>query len=95
MENKLIQVQDVTLEELAEAISEKLMNKVKLYLNQIEESKDHDTYLTREEAAQYFSISLGTLWSWTKKGILKCCRVGNKVYYLKADLKKAVRRLDN
>lgn len=92
MQTKLLQVQDVSVEELAEAISDKLMTKVKLYLNQVEESKDYDTYLTREEAAQFFSISLGTLWSWTKKGILKSCRVGNKVYYLKADLKKAVYR---
>ena len=90
METKFVKIQDVTVDELAEAISEKLMPKIKLYLDQVEESKDHDTYLTREEAAQYFSISLGTLWSWTKKGILKFCRVGNKVYYLKADLKKAV-----
>jgi excisionase family DNA binding protein len=90
METKFVQIQDVTVDELAEAISEKLMPKIKLYLDQVEESKDHDTYLTREEAAQYFSISLGTLWSWTKKGMLKSCRVGNKVYYLKADLKKAV-----
>ncbi|MBF4983915.1 helix-turn-helix domain-containing protein [Nonlabens mediterrranea] len=90
METKFIQIQDVTVEELAEAISQKLMRKIKLYLNQVEESKDHDTYLTREEAAQYFSISLGTLWSWTKKGIVKSCRIGNRVYYLKADLKKAV-----
>jgi transcriptional regulator with XRE-family HTH domain len=73
METKIIQIQDVTVEELAEAISEKLMTKVKLFLNQVEESKDHDTYLTREEAAQYFSISLGTLWSWTKKEMLKSC----------------------
>ena len=90
MENRLLQIQDVTLEELAEAVSEKLMIKIKLHMNQVNESKDYDTYLTREEAAQFFSISLGTLWSWTKKGILKSCRVGNKVYYLKADLKKAV-----
>ncbi|GAK95502.1 hypothetical protein JCM19294_2284 [Nonlabens tegetincola] len=90
METRLLQIQDITLDELAEAVSEKLMTKIKLYLNQVEESKDHDTYLTREEAAQYFKISLGTLWSWTKKGVVKSCRIGNRVYYLKADLKKAV-----
>ena len=93
MENKIIQIQDVTLDELTEAVSEKLMKKIKLYMNQVEESKDHDTYLTREEAAKYFSISLGTLWSWTKKGVVQSCRIGNRVYYLKADLKKAVYRL--
>ena len=90
MENRLLQIQDVTLEELAEAVSEKLMTKIKLHMNQAEESKDHDTYLTREEAAQYLSISLGTLWSWTKKGLFKSRRLGNKIYYLKADLKNAV-----
>jgi len=93
METKFVKIQDVTVDELAEAISEKLMPKIKLYLDQVEESKDHDTYLTREEAAQYFSISLGTLWSWTKKGMLKSCRVGNKVYYLKADLKNAIQTI--
>lgn len=46
--------------------------------------------LTREEAAQYLSISLGTLWSWTKKGLFTSRRLGNKIYYLKADLKNAV-----
>ncbi|GAL00791.1 hypothetical protein JCM19314_1828 [Nonlabens ulvanivorans] len=94
METKFIKIQDVTVEELAEAISHKLMPpQIKLYLDQVEESKDHDTYLTREEAAQYFSISLTTLWSWTKKGVLKSCRLGNKIYYLKADLKKAVQTI--
>ena len=90
MNTKILQIQEVTIDELAEAISEKLMSKVKLYLNQVEESKDHDTYLTREAAAKYFSISLGTLWSWTKKGVIKSCKIGNRVYYLKADLKNAV-----
>lgn len=90
MESKVIQIQDATLEELAEAVSEKLMTKIKLFMNLVEESKDHDTYLTREEAAQYLSISLGTLWSWTKKGLFKSRRLGNKIYYLKADLKNAI-----
>ncbi|WP_339686648.1 helix-turn-helix domain-containing protein [uncultured Nonlabens sp.] len=93
METKLIQVRDVTLEELAEAVSEKLMTKIRLYMNQADESKDHDTYLTREEAAQYLSISLGTLWSWTKKGLFKSRRLGNKIYYLKADLKNAIQTI--
>jgi excisionase family DNA binding protein len=93
MKTKLIQVQDVTLDELAEAVSEKLMTKIRLYMNQVDESKDHDTYLTREEAAQYLSISLGTLWSWTKKGLFKSRRLGNKIYYLKADLKNAIQTI--
>ena len=93
MENKLIQIQEVTVEELAEVISQKLMPKIKLYLERVEESKDHDTYLTREEAAQYLSISLGTLWSWTKKGLFKSRRLGNKIYYLKADLKNAIQTI--
>ena len=93
METKLIQVRDVTLEELADAVSEKLMTKIRLYMNQADESKDHDTYLTREEAAKYLSISLGTLWSWTKKGLFKSRRLGNKIYYLKADLKNAIQTI--
>lgn len=91
MKTKMVEIQDVSIDELSDIISEKLFQKIKNHLSLSEETNDHDTYLTREQAAQYFSISLGTLWSWTKKGVIKSSRVGNRIYYLRADLKKAVR----
>ncbi len=51
-------------------------------------SKEDEQLLTREQAAEFLSISLPTLNDWTKSGKLKCYRIPNtvRVYYLKSDL---------
>lgn len=42
--------------------------------------------LTREETAKLLSISLPTLWNWTKKNILKSYGIGSRVYYKKDEV---------
>lgn len=53
----------------------------------MEKQKD---ILTREETAKLLSISLPTLWSWTKKNILKSYGIGNRVYYKKEEINEAL-----
>lgn len=43
---------------------------------------DKNSLLTRKQTAEILKVSLTTLWSWNKKGILTSFRLGNKVYYL-------------
>ena len=38
-----------------------------------------DQLLTREETAKLLSVSLVTLWDWTKKDIIPAYRIGNKI----------------
>ncbi len=48
--------------------------------------KDVKDILTREETAQLLSISLPTLWNWTKKNILTAYGIGGRVYYKKDEV---------
>ena len=42
--------------------------------------------MTRNEAANYLSIDLSTLYNWTKKGKLPAYGIGNRVYYKSEDI---------
>lgn len=72
----------VTIEEIREAMREELDS-----ISQFEEK-----LFTREEAAQFLSISLPTLNEWTKKGKIKCHQIPGtgRVYYLRSDLLNSV-----
>jgi excisionase family DNA binding protein len=54
-----------------------------------------DKLLTREEAASLLSISLVTLWDWTKKDLFPAYRIGNKVFYKKVEIMNALQKQNN
>lgn len=41
--------------------------------------------LTRQETARLFKVSLQTLYNWTRDGILKAYKIGNRHVYYKVD----------
>lgn len=47
---------------------------------------DEPEYLTRDQVAKMFAVSTVTIWDWSRKGILKAYRIGNKVRYLKSEV---------
>lgn len=53
-----------------------------------------DQLLTREETAKLLSVSLVTLWDWTKKDIIPAYRIGNKVRYKKAEVLTALQQMN-
>lgn len=54
-----------------------------------------DTLLTREETAKMLSISLVTLWKYTKNDILPAHRIGSKIRYKKKDILLALQQANN
>jgi hypothetical protein len=56
-------------------------------LSQNFQPQEPEEYLTRDEVSKLFKVDLSTIHNWTKKGILKPYYKGNKVYYLKSELK--------
>ncbi len=42
--------------------------------------------LSRHEVAKMLGISLMTLYTWTKKGIIPAYRIGNKIKYKKSEV---------
>ncbi len=53
------------------------------------DNEQANNILTREAAAEYFHISLPTLNSYTKSGLLKGYRLGNRVFYKRSELEAA------
>lgn len=85
MITKTIQIQEITVDELADKLADKLLFKMQHYLDQLN-TKEIDEYLTRTETIDFLKISSQTLWNWSKKGIIKSSRIGNRLYYSKKEI---------
>jgi excisionase family DNA binding protein len=59
-----------------------------------ETSKDLEILLTREETAKMLSISLVTLWKYTKTDVLPAYRIGTKVRYKKSQILAALKQMN-
>lgn len=57
-------------------------------------SKDSEVILTREEAAKMLSVSLVTLWKYTKNNIIPAYRIGTKVRYKKSEILLALKQMN-
>lgn len=55
--------------------------------------KEPNSYLTRKEVAEMLKIDLSSVHNWSKKGILKPCQIGNRVYYRLDEIEKAIVQL--
>lgn len=59
-------------------------------------AKKPDTKLqTRKEVAKLLNISLPTLHTWTKEGIINAVRIGQSVRYRPEDIEKALENTQN
>jgi excisionase family DNA binding protein len=57
-------------------------------------SKDEDVLLTRQECATMLSISLVTLWKFTKQNIIPAYRIGSRVRYKKSQILLALKQMN-
>ena len=53
-------------------------------------SQNDEELLTRAETTEFLKINSTTLWHWTKKGKVTAYGIGNRVYYKRGELKKAL-----
>ena len=79
----------VSPNELANLISEQVKNELQQFatnpkVKQLE--KTEKPHLTRKETADFFDVSLNCVNDWSKKGILKPIKVGQRTYFRKTDL---------
>ena len=85
MITKKIEIQEITVDELADKVAVKLLNKIKHYLDDLH-TNESDVYLTRQETADFLKINITTLWNWTNKGKIKSYGIGNRRYYNKQEI---------
>ena len=85
MITKTIQIQEITADELAGRVAEKLIGKIEVYLKEYATKLD-EIFLTRYETAKFFKVNLSTVHNWTKRLKLIAYGFGGRVYYKKIDL---------
>ncbi len=91
MDKKIIQLENMSSLEF----KKELLDGVKLLLSKHENtSQVKETYLTRTNVAELLSISLVTLWKYTKEGIIPAFRIGTKVRYKESDVLAALKRMN-
>jgi Helix-turn-helix domain len=78
-----------------EQLTENILKGVQSKFNELKKELDSSTqekYLTRLQTAKMLSISLTCLNDWSKKGILKPLKMGNRTYFKLSDIEE---KLDN
>ncbi|TYC15592.1 helix-turn-helix domain-containing protein [Bizionia gelidisalsuginis] len=91
MTKQILQVENTNNEDFKNEI----LNGVKSILTDFQKSTvKEDTLLTREETAKMLSISLVTLWKYTKNDVLPAFRIGSKVRYKKSDVILALQQMN-
>jgi hypothetical protein len=83
-----IQMIQVTPNELANLISESVKSQIQELINATnkEHPKDVNDLFSRKETAEFFKVSLVSIHSWMKDGIIKPYKVGNRTYFKKSEL---------
>ena len=90
MKRELVQIEDISVEELTEIIAEKLVDKLEKKIATLISNQNDDELLTRTETAKILKVELTTLWSWTKKGKITAYGIGNRVYYKRGEIMKSL-----
>ena len=85
MLTKTIEIQEITVDELADKVADKLLDKIKHYLDDLH-TNESDVYLTRQETADFLKINITTLWHWTNKAKIKSYGIGYRRYYNKQEI---------
>lgn len=69
----------IELPEFRRILEEAISNQLKCFAPVVEPKQNQ--LLTRKQTADFLCISLPTLHDWTKTGIIKAHRIGNRVLY--------------
>lgn len=91
-------IQDIVLhstpkEELRDLISETIKAQLSVYFPQ---DKETDTrLLSRKKVSEMLGVSLPTLHSWTKDGVIPAVRLGGSVKYRACDIENALKDIQS
>lgn len=85
MISKTIEIQGITVDELADRVADKLLAKIEDYLKKLADPKNEEL-MTRVEVSRYLRVSTVTISNWSKNGILNPVRIGNRVFFTKKSI---------
>ena len=94
MQLQTIQITQLSPEQFEEAIRKAVRSQLETLKREIHPAKVNEEYLSRKEVAELLKIELSTLHNWCKKGKLHPYGIGNRVYFLRSDIEKALKPLN-
>ena len=84
-----IQFIQTTPEQVTEVILQGFRNEIEK-LKKDFQPKEPTEYLTRNEVKELLKCDLSTIHNWNKKGKLKAYGIGNRVFYKRSEVEKAI-----
>uniref|UniRef100_UPI00404A49F4 helix-turn-helix domain-containing protein n=1 Tax=Flavobacterium sp. TaxID=239 RepID=UPI00404A49F4 len=93
MTKQIVQIEVTTSEDFKNEIICELTKVLKDFVCNTQNNEEK--LLTREKTAEMLSISLVTLWDWTKKDIIPAHRIGNLVRYKKEEVLSSLQKKNN
>lgn len=93
MAKEILQIENINATDFKNEIVKDVTQALKGYATTLQ-NPDNEILLTREETAKMLSVSLVTLWTWTKSDIIPAYRIGNKVRYKKAEVLTALQQMN-
>ncbi|WP_026914218.1 helix-turn-helix domain-containing protein [Christiangramia portivictoriae] len=79
-----------------EQLQESILKGVKNQLDELKKQyqpKEPEEYLSRAEVAKMLKVDISTVHNWSKSGRLKRFGIGNRVYYKRSEVERAIVQL--
>lgn len=84
----MIIIQGITVDDFFKRLEQIIHSAIKESLPK--EQPEKPRLLTRKELAAFLKVSLPTIHSWTKLGIIQSYRVGRKIYYKSTEIEEGM-----
>jgi phage portal protein BeeE len=86
MQNQSIQLLNITTNDLTNLIKEGIKSELTELKKTLNPESLESPHLTRRQTAEFFGVSLNCINDWTRKGILKSYKVGQRTFYRRSEL---------
>ena len=94
MNKQILQIENINSEDFKKEILSEFKGALNDFATSLQD-KNQDKLLTRQETADLLSISLVSLWDWSRKDLIPAYRIGNKVRYKKSEVLEALKQINN
>ena len=93
MSKEILQIENTNTTDFKNEIISGVREEFKILASSLQ-GNNEDEIWTRAITAKTLSVSLVTLYHWTKKDILPAYRIGNKVRYKKSEVLSALKQMN-
>ena len=90
----VIQLHNLSTEQLTELIGNIFDTKLKAFQEHQNTKTENDDLMTREQVLELLQINASTLWHWQNKGRITVYKFANKCYYRRSELMNTITPLN-